>query len=486
MEERGAWQEASEIRAEVAADSYSNFWDDFFYARALLYAGQHADAQPLIIELTELSDKPPVWMLKADLLERTENFSGALEAWEEAGKGGGPAYWCLFGRARSLYQLRRYDEAEKVMAEALLLPDRESTGTQFAETIEAAKAPAGALVSLALEPDPRLAPFATDALLKELLARLRAGEKVRTSEQSIAWADELNHMLAGQIDIHENRFSNRRLEDHFASFFTNLKVKPSIRNASFLDVGSGSHNPLALGMLFVLLGARRAFAADLQPIQDEKRAALALARIADILLTDPGRIVRDFAVLPEDVRKQLEGFDLAALRTGNIQGVDSSRLKLLVGSASRFPLEDGSIDVITSNSFFEHLEDPDEIIREMARITAPGGLGIHNIDGADHAIYGDPDVHPLSFLHSTDRGMVNGSNRIRPLEFPKRFEKLGFSLQQFIPLHTISIDADLRNRFAAHWRKMPDEMLQVVRATLVVKRKDDRKRPQRRKAGRQG
>ena len=473
MEERGAWQEAIELRAEVAADPYSNFWDNFFYARALLYAGRHADAEPLIIKLTKLLNEPAVWMLKADLLERTEKFSDALQAWEEAGENGGTAYWCLFGRARALFQLRRYDEAETVMADALLLPEREGTGVQFAETISAAKAPAGALISFAIEPDSKLAPFATEALLKELLARLRAGEIVRTREQSIAWADELTQVLAGQIDVHENRFSNRRLEDYFATFFSSLKVKPPISNASFLDVGSGSHNPLAFGMLFVLLGARRAFAADLQPIQDERRAALALARIADILLTDPARIVRDFVVSPEEIRNHLQGFDLPALRTGNIGGVDSSRLRLLVGSASQFPLEDGSIDVITSNSFFEHLEDPDEIIREMARVTAPGGFGIHNIDGADHAIYTEPDIHPLRFLCSADPGMVNGSNRIRPLEFPKWFEKHGFSVQEVIPLNTISVDTDLRKQFAPRWRKMPDEILQTIRGVLVVRRTAD-------------
>jgi ubiquinone/menaquinone biosynthesis C-methylase UbiE len=39
-----------------------------------------------------------------------------------------------------------------------------------------------------------------------------------------------------------------------------------------------------------------------------------------------------------------------------------------------------SIDIIISNSFFEHLEDPEEIIKEMARITARGGLSIHAIN----------------------------------------------------------------------------------------------------------
>ena len=95
MEERGAWPEAIELRAEVAADPYSNFWDDFFYARAVLYAGRHADAEPLIIELARESNKGPVWMLKTDLFECTEKFEDALKAWEQAGKTGGLTGVCL-------------------------------------------------------------------------------------------------------------------------------------------------------------------------------------------------------------------------------------------------------------------------------------------------------------------------------------------------------------------------------------------------------
>jgi SAM-dependent methyltransferase len=482
MEERGAWPEAIELRAEVAADPYSNFWDDFFYARAVLYAGRHADAEPLIIELARESNKGPVWMLKADLFERTEKFEDALKAWEQAGKTGGPAYWCLFGQARALYQLRRFADAETLMAEALLLPERENAGLQFAEALKIAMAPpadagpAGALISLAIKPDPKLQALDTETLIKELLARLRTGETVRTSEYSITFADELVQLMAEQVDVHENRFSNRRLEDHFVTFYSSLKKKPPIKDASYLDLGSGSHNPLSFGLLFVLLGARRAFAADLVPIQNERRAALALAHIADVLLTNPERIVRDFPVSPEQVRKRLEGFDLSALRAGDLRGVDNSRLRLLVAPASELPLDPGSIDVITSNSFLEHIEDPDQVIEEMARVTAPGGLGIHNIDGVDHMTYMNAKLHPLSFLCSDEAGMVNGSNRIRPMEFLKRFEKHGFSIEEFFPVTTISIDDDLRRQLTSPWREMPDEMLQVVRGMVVVKRTN--KKPQ--------
>jgi SAM-dependent methyltransferase len=471
LEERSAWPEAVQLRAELIADRYPNFWDKFAYARALLHAGRRDDAEPLITQLASESKSGAMWMLKADLLERSEKFPGALEAWEEADKSGGPLYWCLFGRARALYRLGRFAEAETVMADALCLPERESVGVEFAEAVKRAQGPAGALISLALAHDPKLESFATAGLLKELLVRLRAGDRIGTDERPITWADELTQLMADQLDIHENRFSIRRLRDFFWTFYSSVHVRPQITNASFLDIGSGSHNPLALGMLFVLLGARRAYAADLEPIQDEKRAATALARVADVLLTQAGRLVGDLPVSHEKVLSQLQGFDLDALRKGDMQGADRSRLQLLIGPASKLPLENGSIDVITSNSFLEHLEDPDEIIGEMARVTAPNGFGIHNIDGADHMMYVDRELHPLDFLRRDIPGMVNGSNRLRPLEFGALFNKRGFSVQEFIPLHKVAVDDVLRKQFTSPWRQMPDEMLEVIRGTLVVRRK---------------
>jgi hypothetical protein len=104
------------------------------------------------------------------------------------------------------------------MADALCLPERESVGVEFAEAVKRAQGPAGALISLALAHDPKLESFATAALLKELLVRLRAGDRIGTDERPITWADELTQLMADQLDIHENRFSIRRLRDFFWTF----------------------------------------------------------------------------------------------------------------------------------------------------------------------------------------------------------------------------------------------------------------------------
>jgi SAM-dependent methyltransferase len=42
-----------------------------------------------------------------------------------------------------------------------------------------------------------------------------------------------------------------------------------------------------------------------------------------------------------------------------------------------YPLADASFDVVLSNQVFEHVADLDALAREVARVTRPGGLGLH-------------------------------------------------------------------------------------------------------------
>jgi ubiquinone/menaquinone biosynthesis C-methylase UbiE len=41
---------------------------------------------------------------------------------------------------------------------------------------------------------------------------------------------------------------------------------------------------------------------------------------------------------------------------------------LVVGEASRLPLEDGAVDAAFANMVLHHAEDPEALLKEMARI----------------------------------------------------------------------------------------------------------------------
>jgi SAM-dependent methyltransferase len=334
---------------------------------------------------------------------------------------------------------------------------------------EASHAP-GALVRAAPKGKRALAEFAFDDLVAELDLRLAGDEALATSEERIFAAQSLLERLAAALEVHNNRFSIQRLRDLFWVFYDRLDPKPQFRGASIIELGSGSHNPLSLLFVFVMLGAARAIAVDLEPIQEPARAFRAMARSAEAMLGDPQRLVGSYPISRTEIESNLAGFDLQKLREGLEEGIDVRRLFLMRESASKLPIDTASVDMVISNSFFEHIEDLDAVLREIARVTKPGGLSIHNIDGADHVAYSDPSRHPLEFLRVAQAGMVDECNRVRIAEFPALFERHGFEVRQVVPIERISVDAAYQQSFVSPWREMPREWIELVKGTVVARR----------------
>jgi hypothetical protein len=119
----------------------------------------------------------------------------------------------------------------------------------------------------------------------------------------------------------------------------------------------------------------------------------------------------------------------------------------------------------------ENIEDLDRLIAETLRITAPGGFGIHYIDGLDHRSYHDPAIHELEFLREPGTGFLHGSNRRRPLLFAELFERHGFVVQQFVPTLRIDVPPQVQAGFASPWRELPRDLIEVVYGGLVVRKR---------------
>jgi SAM-dependent methyltransferase len=53
----------------------------------------------------------------------------------------------------------------------------------------------------------------------------------------------------------------------------------------------------------------------------------------------------------------------------------------LEGSAEALPVEDGSFDLVLCTQVLEHVEDPDQAVRELHRVTSPGGRVLASTHG---------------------------------------------------------------------------------------------------------
>jgi SAM-dependent methyltransferase len=53
----------------------------------------------------------------------------------------------------------------------------------------------------------------------------------------------------------------------------------------------------------------------------------------------------------------------------------------LVGTAEQIPVEDESFDVVVCSQVLEHVDDPAQVVRELHRVTAPGGRVLASTHG---------------------------------------------------------------------------------------------------------
>lgn len=308
-------------------------------------------------------------------------------------------------------------------------------------------------------------------LCSELLARIQNGD-FGTTEAAIVSGHQIQTALQRALDVHNNRVSRKRYQDLFSSFtFHTRAVQPRIAQATVVDLGCGSINPFGFLFLFLMLGAQRGVAIDLDPIQDMTDAVKALADCAAMMLLDPSQIVGGYPITRDEILKHIASFDLGKLNAGDPSGMDTNRLSYRREPLNRLPFPNAEADIVMSNAVLEHISQVEEVIAEMARVTRKGGVGIHTIDGSDHRRYSNPACHPLELLTVADGSdLVHGSNRIRPAEFGSLFQKHGFEVLLFTPFETVRIDAPMRKRFVEPFRSMSSESLAVTIGNLVVRR----------------
>jgi SAM-dependent methyltransferase len=95
------------------------------------------------------------------------------------------------------------------------------------------------------------------------------------------------------------------------------------------------------------------------------------------------------------------------------------------GDARHTGLAANSVDLVYSNSVFEHVPKQAilEILRESQRILKPGGLALHNIGCNDHYAFFDPSISFVNFLRFSEAEwrLWNNSllyqNRLRAPQF---------------------------------------------------------------------
>jgi SAM-dependent methyltransferase len=309
-------------------------------------------------------------------------------------------------------------------------------------------------------------------LSTELLARLNAGEKYGSY---VLLAEQLKQSLESVVDVHENRFSATRSRDQLEPILRCLR-SGELSGGTVVDLGCGSLNPFVFSFLLLMLGAERAYAIDIEPIQNLNIAIRAMSTAASWLLVDSSRIFGSHGIAPEEVLKNLNGFHLPLLAAGNPDGIPSHRLQHRVESIYDLPFADGEVDAVFTVSVFEHLERPEEAVESLRRVTRPGGVGYHVVDFSDHRRYADVYglENPLEFLKVDffkPPEQMHWSNRIRCDQVCAMFERHDFEVEHVEAAWTKPISEQEQAQFVEPYRSMSRKNLEIIIARILVRRR---------------
>ncbi|MFY9344349.1 MAG: methyltransferase domain-containing protein [Planctomycetota bacterium] len=330
--------------------------------------------------------------------------------------------------------------------------------------------PDGALMALRARSQPALAEASVWQLGNELLARIERNE-LPPIDDPIAWLGSmLGWTLRKRLDVHANRFARRRYLDLYGTLYSHCVPRPPIEGATWVDLGCGGMNPLGLLTVFLALGARRGIGVDLDPVRDEDLAARAIADAAATMILDPSGIAWDYKIDAQQVLRNLAGLDLRRLHRGELAGV-GDRLAFRNCSIYDMAIGQGEADVVISNAFLEHIPDVARGVREIARITKPGGYSVHNIDMTDHRRYANA-AGPLDFLtEASSSPILHHSNRLRLSDFAAIFEAAGFEIAGSRAHYPVEVPADLRQRMVEPFRSKAQQDLEAGVVVLVARRR---------------
>jgi SAM-dependent methyltransferase len=148
---------------------------------------------------------------------------------------------------------------------------------------------------------------------------------------------------------------------------------------------------------------------------------------------------------------------------------------LCVGLEEITDIRTGSVDITYSNATFEHLANVKDAIMQLGRVTAPGGLGFHQIDFRDHRDFS----RPLEYLTLTEADLWallqeskwSCGNAMRWTEFAALFQAAGF--QTRFEANMFAADDYLRDiltRMHVRFRDMPTEAFRILSGLFYLEK----------------
>jgi hypothetical protein len=243
------------------------------------------------------------------------------------------------------------------------------------------------------------------------------------------FSHEINYFfqkyITGGVFLSDEYFEDRLT--HCANHYQYFQKYNPTSAFTHLEIGTGWYPIVPLGMF--LYGAQRSITIDLHRLTNAQRTVLAIQKFREYYLNGklekflPGIQNERIQILLKEANDYSTKDFHDLLRKFNI--------KYMVMDVRDILLEEKSIDLITSNNTFEHIEPSilPEILQKLKYLCKKGGVMSHFIDLSDHYAHMDKSITIYNFLKFSDsqwkwiNNSVQPMNRLRIYEYEALYQK---------------------------------------------------------------
>lgn len=239
---------------------------------------------------------------------------------------------------------------------------------------------------------------------------------------------------------------------------------------TFIELGCGAHDPLALATYFYVNGFKPAFGIDLLAPRSEQYSAASMYDIIANMRAFPERYCRPGGDPSEVLRRSMD-FDLAAFESGDFWA-GFARIADQVAFKEcdivEAGIEKSSVSFLISFAVLEHVSDIEGVCGTIFDILKPGGIAFHFVDLSDHRAYrGGASLGPFHFL--TEEEGPSNLNRLRAPEITAAHNKAGFEILKDTRWKA-PMSEEVRRRLLPHFREMRPDDVRVIKQQLLVRR----------------
>lgn len=254
--------------------------------------------------------------------------------------------------------------------------------------------------------------------------------------------------------------------DRFLSLMERSGVKLNAMRG--LDFGCGCTRPYSIASLLYLFGVSEVVAIDVAAYQDTEAPAIAKGLwllLAVMSLGESGLEVHA-SYNRSTVLSRLADFDLDALRNGRLREGIPAAIQHRVGEYAQLAPEIGPIDVVVSNSVFEHVPDLQHTLAAFRTHLRNQGVIYSDIDYRDHRMYVN-GLSPWEYLMDDSDVSPGYINKIRCSAMYQLLDHARLRVLASNPLVNPLPD-EVRARLHARYQGLSERDLTVVQDSVLL------------------